>query len=342
VTGLDADLRIERLALLVREKESLPLAPTMHQADAWFALVDRFPAVLQAARPLGILIHDVIQKYVPEAFPVRFHTHDWPIIRQTIARAARVITTSEITRQDVIAEYGLPADRVTLVPVACEPARRFQGLLPQRVEVPEGCIFNPCNATPHKGAAVMLRGYARLRARLGDRTPPLVLCGAETDRLDPASPVPPTPYWLQIRRLVQRLGLRVGQELFFLGYVTDAELTDLFTRCSVVVNAARYDNGTYSLIEGHYFGKPTICSCYPAAQWLYERFEVPVRFFPINDEVALAEQLAEALHSGPIDREIARACLAHPRHSYARYAEQIYDVLLELSQSAWSLSRRSA
>jgi glycosyltransferase involved in cell wall biosynthesis len=340
VTGLDPEVKVERLALLVRDGESLPFSPSMPEADAWFALVDRFPAVLQAARPLGMIVHDVIQKYVPEAFPVHFHTYEWPIIRQTIARSARIITTSDITRADVIAEYGLPPERVALVPVACEPARRFGTLVPEPVAVPPGCILNPCNATPHKGASVMLRGYARLRTQRV--VPPLVLCGAETDRLDPASPVPPTPYWLTIRRLVQRLGLEVGRDVFFLGFVSDAQLADLFMRCSVVVNAARYDNGTYSLIEAHYFGKPTVCSRYPAAQWLYDRFGVPVRTFAIDDEVELAARLTESLDAEPIDLTAARASLAHPRHSYGRYAEQVYNVLGELTQERVNASRRSA
>jgi glycosyltransferase involved in cell wall biosynthesis len=134
----------------------------------------------------------------------------------------------------------------------------------------------------------------------------------------------------------------VGRDVFFLGFVTDAQLMDLFMRCAVVVNAARHDNGTYSLLEAHYFGKPTVCSRYPAAEWLYDRFEVPVRTFPIDDDAGLAQQLHEARHAQPIDVSAARASLAHPRHSYARYAEQVYDVLVELAQKGASASRRSA
>jgi glycosyltransferase involved in cell wall biosynthesis len=344
VTGLDATVRIERLVMPVqpggREPVCVPFSPTMPEADAWFALVDRFPAVVEPVRPLGLIVHDVIQKYVPEAFPMRFHTHDWPIIRRTIARASLVITTSEVTRQDVVAEYGLAEHTVRLVPVACEPARRFEGRMPQRVEVPDGCILNPCNATPHKGAAVMLRAYADLRRR--GPVPPLVLCGAETDRFDPASKVPPTPYWLQIRRLVRSLDLEVGREVFFLGFVTDEQLLDLFTRCSVVVNAARFDNGTYSLIEAHYFAKPTVCSRYPAAQWLYDRFAVPVRYFAVEDAADLASQLATALAAPAIDRAAARQALADPRHSYERYAEQVYDALVALARQGRGRSSQAA
>jgi glycosyltransferase involved in cell wall biosynthesis len=344
VTGLEATVRVERLVLPVqpgaREPVCVPFSPTMPEADAWFALVDRFPAVVEPVRPLGLIVHDVIQKYVPEAFPMRFHTHDWPIIRRTIARASLVITTSEVTRQDVVAEYALAEEAVRLVPVACEPARRFEGRMPQRVEVPDSCILNPCNATPHKGAAVMLRAYADLRRR--GPVPPLVLCGAETDRFDPASRVAPTPYWLQIRRLVRSLGLSVGRDVFFLGFLTDEQLLDLFLRCSVVVNAARFDNGTYSLIEAHYFAKPTVCSRYPAAQWLYDRFAVPVRYFAVEDAADLASQLSQALAAPAIDRTAARQHLADPRFGYERYAEQVYDALVALAQQGRGRASRAA
>jgi glycosyltransferase involved in cell wall biosynthesis len=74
-----------------------------------------------------------------------------------------------------------------------------------------------------------------------------------------------------------------------LGYVDDAQLLDLFTRCRVVVNAARYDNGTYSLIEATYFGKPTVCSDYPAAKNYTVATGVEPLYFPVEDAVALAE-----------------------------------------------------
>lgn len=334
-TGLASGVEVERLTMRVLTHEGrtvcVPLSPTSLRAAAWFALVDRFPAVVWPARPLGLIVHDVIQLYVPESFPVGFHTHDWPIIRQTIAAADRVITTSHVTRRDVINVYGLDETRTTLVPVACEPSCRFGSLTPRRVDVPDGCILNPTNAAPHKGAEVLLRGYALAR-RNAATVPPMVLCGAETDRFGPDYHGTLTPYWRRVRRLVAHLGLRPGRDVYFLGYVDDAQLLDLFTRCRVVVNAARYDNGTYSLIEATYFGKPTVCSDYPAARELYGRYGVEPLYFPVEDAVALAEAVRRALQQSPPDVEFARRRLSDPRHSYESYAEAIYEQLWALTQ----------
>ncbi|MGL4549660.1 MAG: glycosyltransferase, partial [Gemmataceae bacterium] len=333
VTGLADGVAVERLEMrvLTRDGEpvSVPFAPSSAGAAAWFALVERFPAAVWPARPLGLIIHDVIQMHAPECFEAKFHLREWPITRRTVARADLVISTTEVTRRDVMKAYGLDERQTRLVPVACEPARRFDHLTPRRVGVPDGCVLNPTNSAPHKGAEVMLRGFALLREKA--EVGPLVLCGAETDRFGPGYRGPLTPYWARVRRLAARLGLRPGADVYFLGYVDDAQLLDLMTRCRVVVNAARYDNGTYSLIEAHHFGKPTVCSRYPAAEELYGRFGVPARYFAVEDAASLAEALREALAQPALDVAAARQSLADPRHSYERYAEEVYESLLALA-----------
>jgi hypothetical protein len=47
-------------------------AQAAFQADAWFSLIDRFPLPLLPARPLGIVVQDVIQRRYPEIFGMVF------------------------------------------------------------------------------------------------------------------------------------------------------------------------------------------------------------------------------------------------------------------------------
>ncbi|SRR5260370_936641 len=64
---------------------------------------------------------------------------------------------------------------------------------------------------------------------------------------------------------------------------------------SAAVNAATYDNGTFSLIEATYFGKPVICSRYPfvtvttpqTQQDVMQEYGLPkhkVRLLPLGSE----------------------------------------------------------
>ncbi|MCS6976155.1 MAG: glycosyltransferase [Gemmatales bacterium] len=311
-------------------------------ADVWLALSDRFPLPLLPARPYAVVVHDMIHRHVPEAFHAAYfrnlHRGVWPTLRH----AEAIITTSEPTKSDVLAEYDLVPERVVVVPVACEPHRRFGSLPSGLVPLPRrDFILNVTNASPHKGADLMLEAYAELKRRLGPWTPLLVLCGINTQYLSARHRQPGPAFWERCRQLQRSLGLVERQDVVFLGPVTDMELKDLYCRCQVVVNAARYDNGTYCLIEAAWFGKPTVSTCYPGVESLVERFGLPVRFAAGHDPETLADALTSALACGEMTSEQLcriRSHLEDPRFSVEVYAQRIYDLLLAMAKA----SRREA
>ena len=317
------------------EKEAL-------RADAWMALVDRFHLPLLPARPYGVIVYDMIQRYVPEAFDRTFFRHMASGMRPTVHAADLILVTSPATRADVIAEYGIDPSRIHLAPVACEPRQRFNGLMAEPVALPRGpFVLNVANSAPHKGAIPLLRAYAALKERTNGCCPFLVICGWKTDAFSARHGAGDQfPYWVRVRRLVRELGLEEDRELVFLGYVDDRQLLDLYRRCAVVVNAAKYDNGSFSVIEGRYFGRAVISSDYPASRFLCERFGLQARYFPVDDHEALATALAEALREKPrVGAELAdiRARLADPELGRRRYAERVYDALVELGERGYAL-----
>jgi glycosyltransferase involved in cell wall biosynthesis len=329
-----------RAAVLADEPSSefvLAHAPATFRADAWLALADRFSAPLLPVRPYGVMVYDMIQKYVPELFPKEFFVQAKKGMAPTARLARAVVTTNEATQSDVADAHHISEDRLTLVPIPCEPHTRFANLVPEPVALPtKPFILNVANTGPHKGAPVLLRAMARLKARMRERSPLLVLCGCFTERFAPSYRGPTSdPHWKMVCQLVQELGLKEHEDVMFLGYANDRQLLDLFQRCATVVNAAKYDNGTFSLIEGHYFGRPVVSSAYPAAEALYRRFEIPVRYFPIDDDAALAALLERTANEQPLTDEAlaqVRQCLADSKHGARRYAEQIYDLLVRLAK----------
>ncbi len=306
------------------------------RADCWLALADRFSQPLAPLRPYGVFVYDLIQRRVPGSFSPLFFENVRRGMRPTARRAERVLVTTPQTRDDVIEEYGIDPSRVQLIPVSCNPGRRFEGVAPEPVPLPrERFVLNVTNHAPHKGAEVLVRAYARLKARLGEGTPALVVCGNGTESFLPSrKPRVDTPEVQNIRRLVGELGLREGEDFVALGMISDGQLIDLFGRAEVVVNAALYDNGTFSLVEAAWFGRKTVSSGYPASQYLCERFGVPARFFPPGDDILFAEVLEEALRSpGMTGADVGRVkeCLSDPETSSWRYAERVYDVLVDLA-----------
>jgi glycosyltransferase involved in cell wall biosynthesis len=268
-----------------------------------------------------------------------------PSMRATVARADRVITTNPVTRLDVAEEYALEPHRVALVPAACEPGVKFGGQVPRPVPVPSGHLLNITNTSPHKGIAVVLRAYARLKEQLGGRGPGLVLAGHNTDLLGPSYSGPQDAVLRGLRASIRELGLVPDQDVWFLGYTDDAQLHDLYERCHAVINAARYDNGTFSLIEARYFGKAVVCSRYPAAVALYDHFGIPVDYFEPGDDRDLAETLCRVMERPTLAGEELARCreaLADPKFSHRRHAEQVYELLLDMARRGREALRRAA
>ena len=354
--GLDAlaakvpGLRIEQLTQQLFPAagggtQALPWSPSALRADAWFSLVDRFRYPMMVVRPLGVMVYDVIQKYLPEIFSEEFHTEYIPSMRATVARADLVITTNPVTRLDVAEEYALARHRVALVPVACEPGSKFGGQAARAVPVPSGHLLNITNISPHKGIVVVMRAYARLKRELGGRGPGLVFSGNNTHLIGPSYTGPEDAVLRGLRDVLRELGLVPGEDVWFLGYTDDAQLHDLYERCGAVINAARYDNGTFSLIEARYFGKPAVSSRYPAAVALYDHFGIPVDYFEADDDRDLAETLFRVMNRPTLAGEELARCreaLADPKFSHRRHAEQVYELLLDLARRGREAGRRAA
>jgi glycosyltransferase involved in cell wall biosynthesis len=301
------------------------------QADAWFALVDRFPLPLLPARPYGVLVYDMIQRVVPEAFDDVFFQSVKMGMRPTLNAARLVLVTSPQTRTDVLAEYRLNPSQAVLAPLACNPQRRFGGLKAKPVAAARTpFLLNTSNLSRHKGIDVLLRGYARLGQEMKHR-PLLVICGVDTQRFSTRAATAQEPReCLEVRRLLAELDLREGRDLLFLGLVEDAELLDLYERCEAVVNAARYDNGSFLLVEGAYFGRRCVSAQYPAVDYLCRRYTLPVRSFPAGDSEALVHALAESLREPlpcPAETARVRERLQDPELSARRYAERVYEAL---------------
>ncbi len=331
------EVRQEWLTHQEYDGAGLPWSPSALNADCWFALVDRFFLPTPPPVPLGVMVYDVIQRFLPETFAWDFHRVWTPAARATLARASLVVTTNPVTRQHAALEYGLPEEQLALVPTAWEPSDRFAGLTPTpaATDAPDGFLLTLANLSPHKGLAVTLKAYAALKARLGGRGPGLVVSGIQTDQASPdyRGPGGPQP----LRDLARDLGLVPHRDLWCLGFTSDAQLLGLLQRCGAVVNSAVHDNGSFSVIEAAYFGKPAISSRYEAAAALYARFGIPVAYYPVGDHAALGGLMHDALSQPALsdaDLALRRAALADPRLGHRHFAERMYDLMLGLARGA--------
>ena len=308
------------------------------EADAWLTVIDRFTKCLAPLRPYSVLVHDMIQRGVPSQF-------DCPAWRAIVAdgmcpsarQADVVLTTTTATAFEVMDEYQIPASQMRVVPLAHDPVKRFETIESTPVTKVHGpFILNVANHASHKGAEVLLRAAGMWKQRAEWQDWMLVICGFGTRLFSPDSVeeyqgehVP------KMRRLVRDLGLVEGRDVVFLDYIDDHQLKDLFERSSIVVNAARYDNGSYSMIEGTWFGKPVVSTRYPGAEYVDRRFGVGAHFFRVEDPADLMCALDKARTSLTMpnaERAVRAQYAVREEVGLQRFGERLYDILSRLAR----------
>ena len=308
------------------------------QPDAIFAMVDRFNLPMPPRVPFGVWIYDMIQEKFPEGFPKAFFEIYEEAMKPTVALAQVAVVPSEPVMREAESAYKISPEKLVRIPVACQPGLRFANLTPTSIpEINKPFYLYPANASPHKGAELVIRAVAMLRELVSE--PPMVIqCGFMSDAFSSRNGDSiDNPHSNSIRKLVQHFGLVEGRDILFLGTVSDSELKWLYERAVAVINAARFDNGSFNMIEGHWFGRPVISTDYPSARELAERFKLPVRFVPLDDGEGLARELASAIHVEPLSSAAldgVRADLNDPEYSTKRQAERFLEVLTRLGHMA--------
>lgn len=308
------------------------------EADAWLAVIDRFTKCLAPLRPYSVLVHDMIQRGVPGQFDcMAWRAMVADGMRPSACEAEVVLTTTTATALEVMDEYQISASQMRVVPLAHDPVGRFQEIESTPVTNVRGpFVLNVANHASHKGAEVLLRAAGLWKQRSEWQDWMLVICGFGTRLFSPDSVedyqgthVP------KMRQLVRDLGLVEGRDVVFLDYINDHQLKDLFERSSIVVNAARYDNGSYSMIEGTWFGKPVVSSRYPGAEYVDRRFGVDAHFFRVQDpsDLMCALDRARTSLTMPDAQRSARAQYAvREEVGLPRFGERLYDILSRLSR----------
>jgi alpha-1,3-rhamnosyl/mannosyltransferase len=190
--------------------------------------------------PTVVTVHDLSWIRYPEAHPgerVRTMNREMP---GAVARATRILTDSEFVRGEVISHFGVPAERVTAIPLGVEP--RFRPFAPEAGRATldrHGLRFGEYvlvvgTLEPRKNVATALAAYERLPEALRKRFP-LAVAGMEG--------------WGDHKIEAHRLG-----------YVPDDDLPALYSGARAFVYPSIYEGFGLPPLEAMACGAPVIVS----------------------------------------------------------------------------------
>lgn len=175
--------------------------------------------------------------------------------RRFLQRASYIITGTEVGRAEIGLCYEVDGSRMRLLP---HPTPGFAlANIPQqetgvgkRLGLPENYLLYPAQFWPHKNHVNLLHALAILRDKHGLQLP-LVFAGSEKGNVD------------YVKEVAERLNLT--HQVFFTGFVTQAELANLYRGAAMLVYASLCGPENLPPLEAFALGCPVVAAEVPGA-----------------------------------------------------------------------------
>jgi glycosyltransferase involved in cell wall biosynthesis len=194
--------------------------------------------------PQTVVVHDLIPLKFPKDYPyqnVYFRWYVAPLLR----KAKKIITVSEQTKADVIAELGVNPCRIHVVPGGCNHADFHPHIDSTAIKLRYGLhryLLYVGNLHPHKNLARLIQAFARFSSRVSHQ---LVLVGKKDSRFYPS-----------LEMLVEKLGL--NGRVVFLDYVKQDDLGGMYAGAEAFVFPSLYEGFGLPLLEAMACGIPVV------------------------------------------------------------------------------------
>jgi len=228
------------------EQQHLPRQAAAAACDLIHSLASTAP--LRGRVPRVTTIHDLNYRKVPDAhFGIR-GLGMRVLVPAAARRSRRIIVDASSTRDDLIAELGVKAEKVDVIPLGVGsppvPAPDLASGIRARFGLDDRPLVLSVSAKrPHKNLERLLRALAAIP---GDRRPLLVIPGYRT------------PYEETLTQLAHRLDIE--DDVIWLHWVTDDELEGLYAAATCLVFPSLYEGFGLPVLEAMARGVPVATS----------------------------------------------------------------------------------
>ncbi len=247
-----ASVRVETLpvdaankpARLATELLRLPAAARRAGVDLLHSFGTTTP--FHSRMPRVTTVHDLIYHHYPGAFPTPARLGLELVVPRGARRSARVQVSSRATKDEVVAELRLPADRVDVVPLGLGmrdvPDPTPEADLRARLDLGAApVLLSIAAALPHKNLERLIEAFARQ-----DPATLLVLTGHAGRVSD------------ELKALAAHLG--VADRVRFTGWLEDAEIEGLYRMATAFAYPSLHEGFGLPVLEAMHRGVPVVCS----------------------------------------------------------------------------------
>jgi glycosyltransferase involved in cell wall biosynthesis len=297
---------------LVRIPLVLPLRAARDRLDVLLSHVNRPPV---APCPVVTLVHDVAFARFPHTFSTYERLYMNRTIPASIRRSEAIVTVSAFTRDEIVALYGVPRERIAVAsngvdPVFLDPARRSSPVDPP-------FFLAIGNLQPRKNLRTLLGAYRSLVQERPDRPERLVIVGQEQFEAGTI--------------LREAEDLRRAGRIVFTGYVSDRDLVGLLQRATAFAFPSVYEGFGLPPLEAMAAGAPVVASDIPVMR---EVAGAAALLVPAMDQRAWADALVAIADDSARQTAMAAAGRAHAsRFTWDAAARAALEVLERVAHS---------
>ena len=276
--------------------------------DVWFA--PAYSAPLRLHTPIVVAIHDLSFVAHPEWFRIREGARRRWLTRQSAVKASAVVTISEFSKRELIEWLDVPEERIQVIPPGIGSVVSHQSSVPSPQSLPSprvlfvGSIFN------RRHVVDLIRSFAPLARAHTDASLDIVGDNRSYPRED-------------LRRTI--VAERLDGQVRWREYVTDAELSDLYTQARAFAFLSEYEGLGLTPLEALAAGVPPVLVDTPVARESCGNAAVYVRARDVAGTTRALESVLcdEAARS----RILAAAPAELAKYSWPRAARETLAVL---------------
>lgn len=277
--------------------------------------------------PVVVSIHDLSFEHLPATFRRRSRTQLRLTVRRSARKAARVLTLSEHTRQDIIKTYKIASDLVLTIPIAA-PAHfgpvadeKELQLVRHTYGIARNYILAVGSIQPRKNLSRLALAYARLADLLpGIEIPQLVIVGKRA--------------WLYRETIRAIEDLKTGKNVILTGYVPEAHLPALYSGAACFVYPSYFEGFGLPPLEAMKCGAPVVTGNQTSLPEVVGDAALLVDPFDVD---AIASAIATVVGQPSLQKELRRRGFARARmFDWRKTAQQTLEVYREAADNAKS------
>lgn len=233
--------------------------PRLAREERLDVLFVQYTAPRDPGCPVVTVVHDVSFAEHPDWFSATERRWMPRTIPATMRRAARVVTVSAFSRDEIVRLYGIPPERIVVAHDGVDP--RLATAQPRPASAPPGdYLLSVGTASPRKNVAMLRGAFARARAAGLDAS--LVVAGPGH--------------------------APGGERVLATGWIDDATLSGLMQHAAALCYPSRYEGFGLPPVEAMSVGTPALVADIPVM--LETVGDAAVRL-PAEDEEAWAEAM---------------------------------------------------